>query len=106
MARAPIEKMTLKQLEVLEAQIAAAKVKTAEDAKAALKAKIDALLAASEFTIADVYPLIARGRRRSKSAARYANPDDRSQTYTGRGRRPKWLEVRLKKGARMEDFAI
>ena len=105
-ARIPVEKMTLKQIEGLEAQIAAAKTKAAETAKAELRAKIDTLLAASEFTIGDLYPLAGRGKKRSKSAAKYANPEDRSQTYTGRGRRPKWLEARLKKGAKMEDFAI
>jgi DNA-binding protein H-NS len=98
--------MTLKQIEALEAQIAAAKTKAAETAKAELKAKIDGLLAGSEFTIGDLYPMAGRGRKKSKSVAKYANPDDRSQTYTGRGRRPKWLEARLKKGAKLDDFAI
>ncbi len=106
MARIPVEKMTLKQLEGLEAQIAEAKAKAAEEAKSELKAKIDALLAGSEFNIGDLYPIAGRGKKRSKSAAKYANPEDRSQTYTGRGRRPRWLEARLKKGAKMEDFAI
>ena len=107
MARVPVvEKMTLKQIEVLEEQIASFKMKAAETAKAELKAKIDALLAASDFTIGDLYPALARGRKGSKSVAKYANPEDRSQTYTGRGRRPRWLEARLKKGAKMEDFAI
>jgi DNA-binding protein H-NS len=105
-ARIAVEKMTLKQIEGLEAQIAAAKTKAAEMAKAELKAKIDALLAGSEFTIGDLYPMLGRGKKRSKSAAKYANPEDRSQTYTGRGRRPKWLEARLKKGAKLDDFAI
>lgn len=106
MARIPVEKMTLKQIEGLEAQIAAAKTKAADAAKAELKAKIDALLAASDFTIGDLYPMAGRSKKRSKSEVKYANPDDRSQTYTGRGRRPKWLEARLKKGAKLDDFAI
>jgi DNA-binding protein H-NS len=106
MARISVEKMTLKQIEGLEAQIAAAKAKAADAAKAELKAKIDALLTGSDFTISDIYPMAGRGRNKSKSAAKYANPEDRSQTYTGRGRRPKWLEARLKKGAKMDDFAI
>jgi DNA-binding protein H-NS len=106
MARISVEKMTLKQIEGLEAQIAAAKVKAADAAKVELKAKIDALLAGSEFTIGDLYPMSGRGRKKGKSAAKYANPEDRSQTYTGRGRRPRWLEARLKKGAKLDDFAI
>ena len=106
MARIPVEKMTLKQIESLEAQIAAAKGKAVDAEKQELKAKIDTLLAASDFAISDLYPMTGRGKKRSKSAAKYANPEDRSQTYTGRGRRPKWLEARLKKGAKMDDFAI
>ena len=107
MARAPaVEKMTLKQIETLEAQIVAFKIKAAETAKAELKAKIDALLAGSDFSIGDLYPTLGRGRGRSKSVAKYANPDDRSQTWTGRGRKPNWLVARLKKGAKLEDFAI
>ena len=106
MARIPVEKMTLKQIEGLEAQIAAAKAKAADTAKAELKAKIDALLAGSGLTIGDLYPKATRGRGKSKSAAKYANPEDRSQTWTGRGRKPNWLVARVKKGAKMEDFAI
>ena len=41
-----------------------------------------------------------------REAIKYANPDDHSQTWTGRGRRPFWLLARLKKGASLEDFAI
>jgi DNA-binding protein H-NS len=107
MARAPaVEKMTLKQIQDLEARIAAAKAKAAEDAKAEVKAKIDALLANSGFTIGDLYSLSGRGKGRSKSAAKYRNPDDPSQTWTGRGRKPNWLVARLKKGQKMESFAI
>jgi len=107
MARAPaVEKMTLKQIETLEAQIVAFKIKAAETAKAELKAKIDTLLAGSDFTIGELYPALGRGRKGTKSVAKYANPDDRSQTWTGRGRKPNWLVARLKKGAKVEDFAI
>ena len=106
MARVPVEKMSLKQIMALEAQIADAKVRVAEGAKSELKAKIDALLAGSGFTVADLYPALGRGRKGSKPVAKYANPEDRSQTWTGRGRKPNWLVARVKKGAKLEDFAI
>jgi DNA-binding protein H-NS len=99
--------MTLKQIEQLEAQIAVAKQRVEEEAKAETKAKIDALLEASGFTLGDIYPALARGKgRRSKSVPNYANPDDPAQTWTGRGRKPNWLVARLKKGQKMESFAI
>ncbi|MBY0226271.1 MAG: H-NS histone family protein [Hyphomicrobium sp.] len=105
MAVTKIERMTLKQLSDLEDKIAKAKSQAQENAKADLKAKIDRLIAGSDFTVAELYGFATK-RGRSKSAAKYANPDDRSQTWTGRGRKPNWLIARLKKGAKLEDFAI
>jgi DNA-binding protein H-NS len=100
-----IERMTLKQLSDLEGKIAKAKSQARDTARADLKAKIDRLLAGSDFTVAELYGFTTK-RGRSKSAAKYANPDDRSQTWTGRGRKPNWLVARLKKGAKLEDFQI
>jgi DNA-binding protein H-NS len=100
-----IEKMTLKQLSDLEGRIAKIKSQAQDDAKADLKAKIDRLVAGSDFTIAELYGFKAK-RGKSKSAAKYVNPDDRSQTWTGRGRKPNWLVARLKKGAKQEEFEI
>jgi DNA-binding protein H-NS len=105
MAADNIERMTLKQLSDLEGKIAKAKSQARDTARADLKAKIDRLLAGSDFTVAELYGFTTK-RGRSKSAAKYANPDDRSQTWTGRGRKPNWLVARLKKGAKLEDFQI
>lgn len=106
MARSPIEKMTLKEIEDLEGRIAIVKAKAADASRAELKAKIDVMLSNAGFSIADLYPQMGRGRGRSKSAPKYVNPEDRSQTWTGRGRRPNWMVARLKKGAKMDDFTI
>lgn len=43
---------------------------------------------------------------RGKAAPKYRNPNDPSQTWAGRGRKPSWLEAELKQGANLEDFAI
>jgi DNA-binding protein H-NS len=37
-------------------------------------------------------------------APRYRNPADASQTWTGRGRQPKWLADALAKGKSLDDF--
>lgn len=37
---------------------------------------------------------------------KYRNPADRSQTWAGRGKRPKWLASQLKAGKKIEDFLI
>lgn len=46
------------------------------------------------------------GRRVGKVAPKYANPDDNSQTWTGRGRRPHWVQAALDSGKTLEDMAI
>ena len=37
---------------------------------------------------------------------RYRNPADSQQTWTGRGRQPKWVGVALANGRNLEDFRI
>lgn len=41
-----------------------------------------------------------------KSAPKYRNPKDPSKTWTGKGRKPGWIVEGLKKGKKLEDFAI
>jgi DNA-binding protein H-NS len=36
----------------------------------------------------------------------YRNPDEPSETWTGRGNQPRWLLAQLKSGGRIEDFRI
>ncbi|WBU63807.1 H-NS histone family protein [Paracoccus aerodenitrificans] len=47
-----------------------------------------------------------KGRRSSKVSAKYANPNDPTQTWTGRGRRPLWVQDALNNGKSLEDLAI
>jgi DNA-binding protein H-NS len=37
---------------------------------------------------------------------KYCNPDQPSETWAGRGKRPRWLVAQLKSGRRIEDFSI
>jgi len=42
----------------------------------------------------------------AKGAARYRNPDDDAQTWSGRGRQPKWIAEALASGRTLADFRI
>jgi DNA-binding protein H-NS len=44
--------------------------------------------------------------RRREVSPKYRNPDNASETWSGRGRKPRWLEERLAKDAPLEDFVI
>ncbi|SHH92154.1 H-NS family nucleoid-associated regulatory protein [Marivita hallyeonensis] len=45
-------------------------------------------------------------KKGAKSAPKYANPADASQTWTGRGRKPNWVNDALKSGKSLDDLAI
>lgn len=42
----------------------------------------------------------------AKVAPQYENPQDKSQTWTGRGRQPKWIADGIAGGKKLEDFKI
>lgn len=48
----------------------------------------------------------ARHRRYPKVLTRYRNPAEPSETWSGRGRRPKWVTAQLKFGKKLEDLAV
>jgi DNA-binding protein H-NS len=43
---------------------------------------------------------------KTKSAAKYRNPANESQTWSGHGRQPGWIKEGLAKGKKLADFAI
>ena len=50
---------------------------------------------------------VASGRRPYPPVLpKYFNPDQPSETWSGRGKRPRWLVAQLKSGRRVEDFRI
>ncbi len=49
----------------------------------------------------------AKGRaKKAKGVAKYANPADRSQTWTGKGKRPRWVHEWLDSGKSLEELAL
>lgn len=45
-------------------------------------------------------------RRGGKVAPKYINPEDATQTWTGRGRRPHWIQAALDSGMVLSDLEI
>ncbi|MGO4703586.1 H-NS histone family protein [Dyella sp. 2RAB6] len=74
-----------------------------------VRAKIEALLRSSGLTLAEVFPRqVGKGHKTKGSvAAKYRNPEDPSQTWSGRGKRPLWLVASLKKrGVTLDSLLI
>jgi DNA-binding protein H-NS len=47
-----------------------------------------------------------RARNGGKLPPKYRDPDDRSNVWAGRGALPRWMEAKIKAGAKREDFLI
>ena len=74
---------------------------SAEKAKAAQQVRD--IMATYGLTSEEV--LAGKGSRGSV-APKYANPQNRSETWTGRGRKPLWVAAHLKKGGTLDDLLI
>jgi len=100
-----LEKMSLSDLLVLQQEVEAAIEEARSRERSEVLVRMEQLASKSGFSLSEL--MGGRGRGKGKiSVAKYANPDDRTQTWTGRGRKPNWLIARLKKGQKLEDFSI
>ncbi|WHZ17890.1 MAG: hypothetical protein OJF55_000039 [Rhodanobacteraceae bacterium] len=70
---------------------------------AKVKAKVSAVLKAEGVTFAQVYGKKRGGK--GKVAPKYRNPAG-SETWSGRGKRPRWFLAALKAGKKEKDLLI
>jgi DNA-binding protein H-NS len=64
------------------------------------------------ISLAELFPQVGKNRsrkekrKRGEQTAKYRNPADPSQTWTGTGRKPAWLLEALTSGKTLEDIKI
>jgi DNA-binding protein H-NS len=97
--------LSLKELKELQSQVAKTisqfEVRKKQEALEAVEAKAKAM----GFSLNELLGT-AGPRKRKPAKQKYANPADKSMTWTGRGRKPRWVEAALKSGKKLEDLAI
>ena len=101
-----LEKMSRKELlelrdQVDKALISAEKRERTEALKAAEKAAAE-----FGFSLSDLAKDASTLSKSSKSKAKYRNPANPVQTWSGRGRKPQWVHDALKSGADISDLEI
>jgi DNA-binding protein H-NS len=97
--------LSLKELKELQAQVAKAISSYEDRKKKAAIAELEEVARASGFSLAELTGATII-RKRAPATAKFANPSDKSDTWSGRGRKPRWFEAALKDGKRPEDLAI
>lgn len=105
MAAVNVDKMNLKDLLDLEMKVKKAIAAARERERAEAKMELAALAERRGFSVNELFGS-GRGMKGSKVAVKYRNKDNPAETWTGRGRQPKWLAALLKKGRKLEEFAI
>jgi DNA-binding protein H-NS len=104
-ARAP-ENMTYAELTQLRVRVDRLLVAKKNEARVELREKIANLVRSKGMTLEDVFGG-NRGERKGSVAVKYRDPKDPANTWTGRGRMPRWLVAATKgRKAKREDFAI
>lgn len=105
-----LQNLTRTELEDLKSQVEKALVDAAKkDLQAALVAAEKAV-ADHGYSLSDITGLSA-GRKgkvkvKSNAPAKYSNPADTSQTWTGKGRQPTWFKAAISNGILPEAMEI
>lgn len=83
-----------------------------EEAVARARADIERIAASTGYSVED---LLGLGRTRNRAPApaprktvadKYRNPRDPTQSWSGRGKRPRWLQELLEQGGKLESFLV
>lgn len=105
MAKNDFSGMTLKQMIDMQDRLAAAVEEKRKEDREETKRAVEEFAEKRGFSVTDLFG--ATGRKKGgKVAVKYINPENRSETWTGRGRTPRWLAEKLKKGAKIDQFEI
>lgn len=109
MAAVNVDKLSLKDLVDLEAKVKKALSVARDRERSELKKKMADMAETHGFSVAELFGSTRGrppGKGKSVGVAKYANPENKGDTWTGRGRKPNWLLERLKKGSKLADFEI
>lgn len=97
----------LKDLLTLQAKLNKAIEIRRETERAEVFKKIHALASESGFDLNELLGTTAKIKKpKSSSTIQYVNPNNPSEGWTGKGRKPNWLVALLASGKELKDFAI
>jgi len=97
--------LSLKELKDLQGQVTKA-ISSFEDRKKKLAlVELEETARKLGFTLGELTGSSVP-RKRSPAVPKYANPADPTDTWSGRGRKPRWMEAALREGKSPDDLAI
>jgi DNA-binding protein H-NS len=100
-----LSNLNLKELKELQSRVAKAVAGYEDRKKKEALAEIEEIARSRGFNLAELTGSVVP-RKRAPATAKYANPADRSDTWSGRGRKPRWFVAALNAGKSPADLSI
>lgn len=102
-----LEELSLSELKKLQKDVDKAIASFEARQKAAARAELEAKAKELGFSLNQLLDDAPTKKKSAPAKPKYRNPANPDQTWSGRGRKPRWLTVALTRvGAKLEDFAI
>ncbi|MDP2739006.1 MAG: H-NS histone family protein [Pseudorhodobacter sp.] len=100
-----LNQLSLKELKDLSAQVTKAITSYNDRKKKEALTELEEKARDMGYSLAELLGAAGQ-RKRAPAVPKYANPADRSDTWSGRGRKPRWFAAALKAGKSPSDLAI
>lgn len=101
-----LKRLNQKQLDDLIQRAESRQDELRRERVAKVREKVVALAESEGYTVEELFGSRARKKTRRKAAAKYRNPSDRTQTWSGRGKRPRWFNAALAAGKKEKDLLV
>ena len=102
-----LSKLSIEELENLAKDVQTELSSRKEAERERVLAQMRELAGSLGLTLEDVVRMERGGKGAPSSVKpKYRNPENSEQTWTGRGKRPAWVNEALEKGKQLEDLAI
>lgn len=85
-----LDKLSVKELAALDNRVAKMIATKSASERAEVRRKAEAMVREAGFRLSDIFGNGA-GKKGRKIAPKYRNPKNPDETWTGRGRRPRWM---------------
>lgn len=105
MAKVSLEKMTSAELRELSAAVDKELRKREKEEVKHTAAKIKELASSLGMSVDEVLQY-GKKNKAPKGQAKYRNPNNPVQTWTGKGRKPTWIRELLDQGRQLEELEI
>lgn len=100
-----LNNLALKELKDLQNQVAKAIASFEDRRRKQAIAELEEIARARGFSLAELAGATTT-RKRAPAVAKYANPADATDTWSGRGRKPRWFAAAVSAGKEPADLEI